>query len=98
VLAVDPVSGTVHRVATLPAPNAYGALVAFHGALLLIGGKTPAGSAVARVLRIDPSAHRVTVAGRLPTGLAEPAAVSRANDVVVVGGEGSRAVFSLKPA
>ena len=98
VLAVDPADGSVQRVATLPAQNAYGALVAFHGALFLIGGKTAMGTAVATVLRIDPGAHRVTVAGRLPHGLAEPAAVSRAHDVVVVGGEGSRAVLSLKPA
>jgi kelch-like protein 17 (actinfilin) len=98
VRAVDPVSGSVQRVATLPARNAYGALVAFHGALFLIGGKTAAGTAVATVLRIDPAAHRVTVAGRLPHGLAEPAAVSRADDVLVVGGEGSRAVLSLKPS
>ena len=98
VVAVDPVRGSVRRVATLPAPNAYGALVAFHGALFLFGGKTATGTAVATILRIDPGAHRVTAAGRLPRGLAEPAAVSRARDVVVVGGEGSRAVLSLKPS
>lgn len=97
VLAVNPADGSVHRVATLPAPNAYGALVAFHGALFLVGGKTPAGTAVATVLRIDPGEHRVTVAGRLPHGLAEPAVVARAGDIVVVGGEGSRAVLSLTP-
>jgi hypothetical protein len=97
VFAVDPVGGSVRRVATLPAPNAYGALVAFDGSLFLIGGKTPAGTAVATVLRIDPGTHRVTVAGKLPRALAEPAAVARAGDVVVVGGEGSPAVLSLKP-
>ena len=98
VIAVDPVRGSVRRVATLPSPNAYGVLVAFHSALFLIGGKTATGTAVATVLRIDPGAHRVTVAGRLPRGLAEPAAVSRVDDIVVVGGEGSRAVLSLKPS
>ena len=95
--AVDPATGTVRRIATLPAPNAYGALVAFRGALYLIGGKSAAGTPVANVLRIDPVSGRVAGAASLPSPLAEPAAAARAGDVIVVGGEGSGAVYSLRP-
>jgi N-acetylneuraminic acid mutarotase len=90
-----PSTGRVRRLATLPEPRAYGALVAFHGALLLIGGKSDAGTATAQILRIDAASGRVTVAGGLPQPLAEPAAVARRGDVVVIGGEGSHAVYSI---
>ncbi len=95
--AVDPGTGAVRRIATLPTPNAYGALVAFRGALYLIGGKTAAGTPVATVLRIDPGSGRVARVATLPSPLAEPAAVARTVDVIVVGGEGSDAVYSLRP-
>jgi hypothetical protein len=96
VLAITPSTGRVRLVATLPEPRAYGALVAFHGALLLIGGKSDAGAATAQILRIDPARGRVSVSGELPQPLAEPAAVARSADVVVIGGEGSRAIYSIR--
>jgi len=96
VFAVPPSTGRVRRVASLPEPRAYGALVALHGVLLLIGGKSDAGTATAQILRIDPRSGRVSVFGRLPQALAEPAAVARAADVVVIGGEGSRAIYSIR--
>ena len=90
-----PRTGAVRRVATLPAPTAYGALVAFRGALYLIGGKSAAGVPLTSVLRIDPASGRVARVATLPRPLAEPAAVARAGDVIVVGGENSNAVYSL---
>ena len=63
VLAVDPASGHVRRVATLRSPIAYGALVAFQRRLFMIGGKTSAGIALATVQRIDPS-YRPSLARR----------------------------------
>ena len=78
-------------------PTAYGALVAYHGALYLIGGKTAAGAPDATVLRIDPQTGTTTVAARLPQGLAEPAAVALADRIVVIGGENSNAVYELTP-
>jgi len=96
VLGITPSTGRVRLVATLPEPRAYGALVAFHGALLLIGGKSDAGAATAQILRIDPARGRVSVSGELPQPLAEPAAVARSADVVVIGGEGSRAIYSIR--
>ena len=95
VFSVVPSTGVVRQVATLPSPRAYGALVAYRGALLLIGGKSESGARSADVLRIDPGRGRVSVAARLPQPLAEPAAVARANDVVVIGGEDSRAIYTL---
>ena len=95
VFAVVPSTGSVRQVATLPEPRAYGALVAFRGALFLIGGKSGSGAASAEILRIVPTSGRVTVIARLPQPLAEPAAVARSNDMVVVGGEGSRAIYTL---
>ncbi len=94
---VDPMSGTVRRIGLLPAPEAYGALVAYHGALYLIGGKTATGAPDATVLRIDPQTGTTTVAARLPQGLAEPAAVVLADRIVVIGGENSNAVYELTP-
>jgi Kelch motif protein len=96
VLAITPSTGRVRRVATLPEPRAYGALVAFRGALLLVGGKSDAGTPTAQILRIDPASGRVSVAAQLPQALAEPAAVARGSDVVVIGGEGSRAIYSIR--
>ena len=94
---VDPIAGTVRRIGQLPAPAAYGALVAYHGALYLIGGKTATGAPDATVLRIDPQTGTTTVAARLPQGLAEPAAVALADRIVVIGGENSNAVYELTP-
>jgi hypothetical protein len=96
VVAITPSTGRVRQIATLPEPRAYGALVAFHGALLLIGGKSDAGTATTQVLRIDPATGRVSVDDVLPQPLAEPAAVARNGDVVVIGGEGSRAIYSIR--
>ena len=95
VFAVVPSTGSVRQIATLPSPRAYGALVAFHGALLLVGGKSGTGAASAQVLRIDRGTGHISVAARLPQGLAEPAAVSRSSDVIVIGGEQSSAIYSL---
>jgi len=93
--AVDVRTGAVRTVATLPAPSAYGALVAFRGALYLIGGKSAAGAPLASVLKIDPNSGGIARVATLPHALAEPAAVARTGDIVVVGGENSDAVYSI---
>jgi hypothetical protein len=61
-----------------------------------VGGKSATGTATSQILRIDPASGDVSPAGALPQPLAEPAAVARSGDVVVVGGEGSRAVYSIR--
>ena len=97
IYAVDPVGHTVHRIGGLPAPRAYGALVPLGGALYYVGGKTASGTPLPTVLRIDPQTGRTTVAARLPRALAEPTAVALAGQIVVLGGEGSNAVYELTP-
>ena len=96
VLAITPSTGRVRRIGTLPEPRAYAALVAYRGSLLLVGGKSNAGTATSQILRIDPASGSVFRAGALPQPLAEPAAVARSGDVVVIGGEGSRAIYSIR--
>ncbi len=97
VYAVDPAAHTVRRIGSLPAPTAYGALVPLDGALYYVGGKTSSGRPLSTVLRIDPQTGRATVAARLQGGLAEPAAVALPHTLVVLGGEGSAAVYELTP-
>ena len=94
---VRPRAGTVRRIGALPAPAAYGALVAFRHALYLIGGKTSGGKPLATVLRIDPRTGTSAVAARLPHGLVDPSAVALDNAIVVLGGEGSNAVYDFTP-
>jgi outer membrane protein assembly factor BamB len=88
----DTGSGRLALVATLPRPIAHAPLVAARGALWLIGGQSSRA-----VLRIDPRG-RVTAAGRLPEPLANAAAVSLPDGrIVVLGGDGSDAVWELTP-
>jgi hypothetical protein len=88
VLSVDPATGTVTRIATLPRPEAHVALAPLGSHLLLVGGGST------RILSIDPQAGTVTTAGRLPTELADPAAVALNKHVFVLGG-GTNAVYEL---
>src|SRR5581483_3820185 len=81
--------GAVRRIATLPAPEAHAALAALDGRLYLVGGR--------RVLRIDPSSGRVTVAATLPATLADATATAVGNALVIVGG-GTDAVYELRPS
>ena len=88
---VDVRSGRVERIGLLPHPVAYAPLVAARGRLLLIGGE---GSRI--VLRIDPRSGSVTTAGRFPKNLANAAAAALPDGrVIVVGGDGSNAVWSI---
>ena len=98
VFAVDPRRRAVRRVATLPSPIAHAPLAALRGNLYLIGGADTTGAPLARILRIDPTAGTVAVAGRLPSALADPAAVGDGRRIVVLGGAAanlSAAVYAL---
>ena len=87
VLAVGP-HGGAKRIATLPAPQDHAALAALDGHLYLVGGT--------RILRIDPGGA-VTVAGKLPVALSDPAVVTLGGRIVIVGG-GTSSVYSFKPS
>jgi N-acetylneuraminic acid mutarotase len=97
VFAVDPGTGAVRRIATLPFPVAHAALASLAGSLYLIGGRSSTGSGLASVLRIDPATGRISRAGRLHRPLQDPAAVTLGDEIVVIGGEGSSAVLALTP-
>ncbi len=93
VYRVDIARHRVSRIANLPRPVAHAPLVTSAGALWLVGGD---GSS--SVWRIDPQNGRVSLAARLPKPLANAAAVTLPDGrIVVVGGDGSDAVFALAP-
>lgn len=85
VYAVLP-GGSVRRIATLPAPEDHAALAALGGTLYLVGGR--------RVLAIDPSSGKISVAARLPASLSDPTATTVGSRIVVTGG-GSNGIWSL---
>jgi len=98
VFAVDPRGRTVRRVGTLPSPVAHAPLAALRGSLYLIGGADITGAPLARILRIGAAAGTVVVAGRLPSALADSAAVGDGTRIVVLGGSGAKpsaAVYAL---
>src|SRR5262245_9300527 len=88
VYAVDPLAGTVTRVATLPRPLDHVALAALGSRLLVVGGGSR------RVLAVNPGAGTVTPVASLPQALSDPAAVSEQGRVLVLGG-GTNAVYAL---
>ena len=94
IFRVDLATHRVARIGSLRTPVAHAPLVAACGFLWLVGG-----DASRDILRIDPRTGRSTVAGRLPRALANAAAVALPNGrVVVIGGDGSNAVWALDPA
>ena len=97
IYAVDPVAHTVRRIGALPAPTAYGALVPFGGALYYVGGKTSSGTPLSTVLRIDPQSGKTTVAARPPARSRRAGRGRAPAQIVVLGGEGSNAVYELTP-
>jgi len=74
-------------VATLPKPESAAALAMLGGTLYYVGGR--------KVLAIDPSTGKVTVAARLPVSLSDATATTLGNEIVVAGG-GTSGVWALK--
>lgn len=83
--AVSP-GGSIRRIGTLPAPEDHAALAALGGRLYLVGGR--------RVLSIDPTTGKVSVAARLPAYLSDPTATTIGKRIVVTGG-GTNCIWSL---
>jgi outer membrane protein assembly factor BamB len=90
---IDPATGSVRRLGTLPKPLAHAPLVAVGGALYLVGGTDGSGGATRTIYRIDARNGTVRVAGQLPVDLADAAAVRVGQRVVVLGGN---AVYAFK--
>jgi hypothetical protein len=76
------------RVATLPKPEDSAALAALNGRLYYVGGR--------KVLAINPSTGKVTVAARLPVSLSNATATTVGNEIVI-GGGGTNGIWALKP-
>jgi hypothetical protein len=77
-----------HLVAHLPKREDSAALAALNGTLYYVRG--------GKVLAIDPSTGKVTVAARLPVSLSNATATTVGNEIVVAGG-GTNGVWALKP-
>ncbi|HEY4748557.1 MAG TPA: kelch repeat-containing protein, partial [Steroidobacteraceae bacterium] len=64
----------------------HAAAASYAGYVYVIGGRTAAGRPSREILAIDVNSGRVSRAGALPSGLADPAAVARPGDILVAGG------------
>jgi N-acetylneuraminic acid mutarotase len=82
-------AGSVRRVASLPRPEDHAALAALDGRLYLFGGR--------RVLAIDPTSGKVSLAARLPASLSDPTATRVGSRIVIAGG-GTRGVWAARLA
>jgi hypothetical protein len=83
----DPASGAVTRLPSLPAPTDHAPGAVLNGRFYLLGGLRR-GSFSSTILSWAPGEHRWRTAGRLPSAVSDAAAVSLANEIVVLGGRG----------
>lgn len=88
----DPGSRRFFPVGRLPAPRAYGALVAMHGRLYYLGGWN-GNRASDAITAIDPSGGAGRIVARLPEPLEQFAAVVRNDLVYVIGGENASGAY-----
>lgn len=89
VFSVDPASGSVRRIGTLPAPVAHAAAFTLGGIAYVAGGRDAQDHADTRVSAVDPVARTVTAAPPLarPTADAAVAAIPGAD--LLIGGWGA---------
>ena len=89
VLAFDPRSDRVHRIATLPTPITHAAAAAVGRTVFVIGGRGSAlGTPTGRIVAVDLPSGRVRAGGVLPAPLSDLAAVTLGRRVLVAGGRG----------
>jgi hypothetical protein len=88
VYAVDPVSGTVRRLGTLPAPVAHAAAFTLGSSVYVAGGRDATDAAVAGVSAVDPRSGAVRAARPLPRAAADAAVTTSPSGVLLVGGWG----------
>ena len=90
------------RVATLPVPVRYTAVVELRGMLYAFGGEQTDGSDSRTIQAVDLGSGRVRVIGKLPTTLAHASAVVLGGGIFVLGGreDGSagRDILAFDPA
>lgn len=76
-------------VAKLPVPVRYAAVASLNGKIYVFGGLGSDGQPVDAIQVVEPSLHRVVLAGRLPTAISGAAAVALGGTIYVAGGESS---------
>jgi N-acetylneuraminic acid mutarotase len=76
---VDPSSGSVQTLGTLPQPTAHAMAFAVGGTVYVAGGRNTVGDALTTVTAIDPTSGRTSRAPALPIGLSD-AAITQASD------------------
>ena len=91
VLAFDPRSNGVRRIATLPHPTTHAAAAALGLTVFVIGGRgTALGTPNDRIVAVDLPSGRMRPGGRLPSPLSDLAAVTVGRRVLVAGGRDTR--------
>jgi N-acetylneuraminic acid mutarotase len=89
---IDLRTGRARVAGHLPVPLGHSIAVHLGNRVLLVGGRTTASRATARMWWFRPDTARFTAAGRLPTPLADSAVARRGSTAYLVGGE--RPAFS----
>ena len=91
VLAFDPRTRSVRRIATLPAPTTHAAAAALGDAVYVVGGRGAAvGTPTARIVSVDPVTRRVRAAGHLASPRSDLAAVAVGPRILLAGGRGGQ--------
>ncbi|MCW2765472.1 MAG: Kelch repeat-containing protein [Nocardioides sp.] len=80
-------SGRARLVARLPRPLGHASALTLGGRILLVGGRTSSSSLTDRMWWFHPGSRSFTVAGRLPTPLADSAVGSDGDTAYLLGGE-----------
>jgi hypothetical protein len=93
VLAFDPRTSKVTRIANLPAPVGHAAAFTLGGWVFVAGGLDAAGHAVRTITAIDPATGATVSAGRLPAPLSD-AAVTQSGDRAWLAGGWNGAALS----
>jgi N-acetylneuraminic acid mutarotase len=101
VQTVDLTTGRARVAGHLPIRLGHSVVVRLDGHLLLAGGRTDSSTVTGRLWWVRPHPLRLHPAGRLPTPLADSAAVVAGRSAYLVGGEGpafSDRVLHLRPS
>ena len=92
--AIDPVSGAVRLIGSLPRPLSHASALVLEGHLLILGGQR-GGTPLDTIEEIDPLTGTVTAKGHLPSALSDAAAVVVGSVGYVIGGESPGLLRSL---
>ncbi len=98
VMAFDPRTSKVQRIASLPVPVGHAAAFALGGFVFVAGGLDAAGHAVRTITAIDPATGAVTPAGRLPAPLSDAAVAQAGGRAYLAGGWNGGAVNAVLEA